>query len=206
MPDIKEQFIEDKKLNKDEMISPYFFSYFMNDYKGCESFFLCFERGKEVFNNLYELYEENESSETIGKNIDDKELKELLTRHIEGINNLLEIDDKTQYNIDEMEIRVLSEEEFENEFNLDDIENDDIIACCSSTMRLYVLPRSHKNPIVEFEEALYQLTLNYNIIFYVLWPLAKIYYIENPYEPYVELWKGGTTPYIINKNLLVAVR
>ena len=38
IPDIKEEFIRDKNLVRNEMISPYFFSYFMDDYKSCEPF------------------------------------------------------------------------------------------------------------------------------------------------------------------------
>ena len=105
-----------------------------------------------------------------------------------------------------MDIKELSEEEFENEYDLGDIENEDIRRCCGQIMRHNVLPKASVNPIVEFEEALYELTFNYNIIFYILWPLGKVDDVENPYKAYVELWKRGIKPYIINKNLLVVVR
>lgn len=52
MPQVKNEFIEDKRLNEDEIISPYFFSYFSDDYMLCKPYFLCFERGEEVFNIL----------------------------------------------------------------------------------------------------------------------------------------------------------
>ena len=44
MPEVKEEFIEDKLCNEDEMISPYLFSYFSDDYMLCKPYFLCFER------------------------------------------------------------------------------------------------------------------------------------------------------------------
>ncbi|AEY65513.1 hypothetical protein [Clostridium sp. BNL1100] len=206
MPSIKAQFIRDKKLNRDEMISPYFFSYFIDDYKRCEPFFLCFESGKEVFDNFYELYGKEEPIITEDKTLNQDELSQLLTKHIYGMNYLLEIGGEETYDIHEMKIKELSEEDFLNQYDSDDIENEDIKGCCSQVMRLNILPDENINPIVEFEEALYELTLDYNLIFYILWPLGKVDDVENPYKPYVELWKKEIKPYIINKNLLVAVR
>ncbi len=206
MPGIKGQFIRDKKVNRDEMISPYFFSYFLDDYKSCKPFFLCFERGKEVFDNLYELYGEDESVKQVNKILDENELTKLLIRYIEGVNYLLEMEGETTYDIHEMEIKELSEEDFLDEYDSVDIENEDIRGCCSQVMRYNILPDGDINPIVEFEEALYELTLDYNLIFYILWPLGKVDDVENPYKAYVELWKMEIKPYIINKDLLVIVR
>lgn len=206
MPGIKVQFIRDKKVNIDEMISPYFFSYFLDNYKNCEPFFLCFERGKEVFDNLYELYGEDRSTEAMDETLHKNELNKLLIRHIEGMNYLLEMEGEPTYDIHEMEIKELSEEDFLDQYATVDIENEDMKGCCSQVMRLNILPDKEINPIVEFEEALYELTLDYNLIFYILWPLGKVDHIENPYNAYVKLWKADIKPYIINKNLLVIVR
>lgn len=85
MPEVKGEFIEDKLCNEDEMISPYFFSYFSDDYMLCKPYFLCFERGEEVFNNFYSLYGDNK---TTSKEMDDDTLKSLLIDRMKGINNL----------------------------------------------------------------------------------------------------------------------
>lgn len=205
MPKIKEQIVRDKKVNKYEMISPYFFSYFMDDYKLCESFF-CFERGKEVFNNLFELYGKSETAESIVKDLNEDELKKLIIKHINGINYLLKMKDEKTYDIRNMEIRELTGEQFEDDYDANDIEDSDIRDSCNEAMIYDVLPKDDENPIAAFDEALYELTLDYNIIYYILWSLGKIDDVDNPYKSYVELWKRGLKPYIIDENLLVVVR
>lgn len=205
MPKIKERFVEDKKVNRDEMISPYFFSYFMDDYKLCEPFF-CFERGKEVFNNLFELYGKSETAESIVKNLNEDELKELIIKHINGINYLLKMEDEKTYDIRNMEIRELTGKQFEDNYYANYIEDSDVRDSCNEAMIYDVLPKDDENPISAFHEALYELTLDYNIIYYILWPLGKIDDVDNPYKGYVELWKRRIKPYIIDKNLLVVVR
>lgn len=203
MQDVKEVFIRDKKLFRNDMISPCFFSYFEDDYKKCEPFFLCFERGKEVFDNFYELYGEDESSEPEDKDITENELKELLARYIYGLNYLLEMEGEAIYNIHEMDIQESNEEDLEDNYDIE--EDTDIGNCCYQSMNHNILSKV-ENPINEFEEALYDLTMDYNLILYILWPLGKVDDVENPYKAYVELWKRGIRPYIINKNLLVVVR
>lgn len=147
MPEIKSQFIRDKKVNRGEMISPYFFSYFMDDYMRCEPFFLSFEKGQEVFDNLYELYGKSKSKEPADKSPDENKLNKLLVRHIDGMNYLLKIADETTYAIHEMEIKELSEEDFEDEYDPEDIEDADIRRCCSQVMRHKILPDEDENPI-----------------------------------------------------------
>ena len=206
MPDIKEVFISDKKVNSREMIPPYFFSYFIEDYKNCEPFFLCFERGKEVFDNLYELYGKNESEELADKNITETELKELITKHINGMNYLLAMKGETIYDIHKMKIEELTEQDFDDKYDAEDIEDAFIRRRCSQIIRHNILPAHQENPIVEFEEALYELTQNSYLIQYILWPLGKVVDVGNPYKAYVELWKRGIEPYIIDEDLLVVVR
>lgn len=201
MPEIKDIFIGDMELNENEIIPSYFFSYFEEDFKECEPFFTCFERGKEVFDNFYELYGDGQFK---SNELDDMENKLLVKKHIEAMNYLLKLDNEETYNI--KNIKEMSEGEFDNEYDRYDIANEEMEFICNRTMRHIILPDAEENFLVELEEALYQVTSDYNLIFYILWPLGKKDDIENPYKAYVELWTRGVKPYIIDKNLAVAVK
>ncbi|EES48950.1 MULTISPECIES: hypothetical protein [Clostridium] len=199
MPKVKNEFIDYKRANRDEMIPPYFFSYFSEDYMLCKPYFLCFERGEEVFNNFYNLFGKNEPT---SKEIDDIILKKLFIKRIEGINDLYKLSNERLYNIQNMKFEKTTYDELSEEYNLHDIEEIDIKDYCSEIMWTKVLPDEKQNPICAFEEALYNLTLEYNIVYYILWPLGKKDNIENPYSPYVELWKKGIKTYVIDENLV----
>ena len=199
MPEVKKEFIEDKLCNKDEMISPYFFSYFSDDYMLCKPYFLCFERGEEVFNNFYSLYGDNK---TISKEMDDDTLKSLLIDRMKGINNLLKLSNKKTYDISNIKFEETTYDEIDEEYDIYDIEEVDIKDYCADIMNMDILPKQTQNPISAFEEALYNLTLDYNIVYYILWPLGKIDDIENPYAAYVRLWENGIKTYVIDENLV----
>lgn len=199
MPQVRDEFIDDKLCNEDEMISPYFFSYFSDDYLKCKPYFLCFERGEDVFNNFFNLYGKNEP---IKKDIDDITLKELIVKHMEGINNIFRLSNQKTYNIAEMKIEESTYECIKKEYDLNNIESIDIKDRCADAMWHDILPNEDENPISAFDEALYNETLDYNIVYYILWPLGKIDYINNPYEAYVKLKQKGVKLYIINRNLV----
>ena len=201
MPEIKDIFIEDMELNGNEIIPSYFFSYFEEDFKECEPFFTCFERGKEVFDNFYELYGDGQFK---SNELDDMENKLLVKKHIEAMNYLLKLDNEETYNI--KNIKEMSEREFNNEYDRYDIDNVDIENRWHNSMWDNILPAEKDNFLMTLVEALYQVTLDYNLIFYILWPLGKKDDVENPYKAYVELWTSGVKPYIIDENLAVAVK
>lgn len=199
MPEVKEEFIEDKLCNEDEMIPPYFFSYFSDDYMLCKPYFLCFERGEEVFNNFYKLYGD---AEPISKEIDDVTLKNLLIKRMEGINDLLKLSNEKIYDISNIKFEETTYDTLKEEYNLHDIEEVEIKDFSSNIMNMDILPDETQNPISAFEEALYNLTLDYNIVYYILWPLGKKDDIENPYTAYIKLWEKGIKTYVINENLV----
>lgn len=201
MPEIKDIFIEDMELNENEIIPPYFFSYFEEDFKECEPFFTCFERGKEVFNNFYELYGDGQFK---SNELDDMENILLVKKHIDAMNYLLKLDNEETYNI--KNIKEMPEREFNNEYDRYDIDNVDIENRWHNSMWDNILPAEKDNFLMTLVEALYQVTLDYNLIFYILWPLGKKDDVENPYKAYVELWTRGVKPYIIDENLAVAVK
>ncbi|HCW52842.1 MAG TPA: hypothetical protein DG753_03690 [Clostridium sp.] len=201
IPEIKDLFIEDMEFNEDEIIPPYFFSYFEEDYKECEPFFTCFERGKEVFDNFYELYgdEPFQPSE-----LDDMKDILLVKKHIEAMNYLLQLSNAKAYNVNH--IKEMSERDFSNKYDIYDIDNVDIENCWQNSMWDNILPKKKDSFLMRLVEALYQVTSDYNLIFYILWPLGKRADVENPYRAYVELWSRGVKPYIIDENLAVAVK
>lgn len=203
MPKIKSEFIKDKRVNKDEMITPYFFSYFSDDYMLCKPYFLCFERGEEVFNNFYSLYGENELT---NNEIDDIELKKLLINRIEGINDLLKLSNEKRYNISNMKFEKTTYDKINEEYDLHNIEEIDIKDYCTDIMWTKILPDERQNPICTFEEALYNLTLDYNIVYYILWPLGKKDDIENPYTAYAKLWEKGIKTYVIDEKLVKYIK
>ena len=203
MPKIKSEFIKDKRVNKDEMITPYFFSYFSDDYMLCKPYFLCFERGEEVFNNFYSLYGENELT---NNEIDDIELKKLLINRIEGINDLLKLSNEKLYNISNMKFEKTTYDKINEEYDLHNIEEIDIKDYCADIMWTKILPDERQNPICTFEEALYNLTLDYNIVYYILWPLGKKDDIENPYTAYAKLWEKGIKTYVIDEKLVKYIK
>ncbi len=199
MPDIREEFIEAKLYNEDEMLSPYFFSYFEEDYKLCKPFFLCFERGEAVFNNFYSLYGTTDSE---SKEINDAKIQTLLRKHMEGMNYLLELRNEKTYTIEEMKFEETTYESLSNEYDFQKIDNGIVLNYITDAMLFNVLPEEEDNPVVAFLEPLYQLTGNYMVIYYILWPLGGNDDLENPFAAYIELWKQGITPYIINDNLV----
>ena len=203
MPKIKSEFIKDKRVNKDVMITPYFFSYFSDDYMLCKPYFLCFERGEEVFNNFYSLYGENELT---NNEIDDIELKKLLINRIEGINDLLKLSNEKRYNISNMKFEKTTYDKINEEYDLHNIEEIDIKDYCTDIMWTKILPDERQNPICTFEEALYNLTLDYNIVYYILWPLGKKDDIENPYTAYAKLWEKGIKTYVIDEKLVKYIK
>lgn len=199
MPDIKEEIIEDRHRYEDEMISPYFFSYFEDDYMKYKPFFSCFKRGEEVFNNFYSLYGDNDS---IRDDINEVTLKTLLIKRMEGINNLLKMANKKTYDISNIRFEETTYDILDKEYDLSDIEEIDIKDYCADIMWDEILPDETINPISAFEEALYNLTLDYKIVYYILWPLGKKDDIENPYAAYVKLWENRIETYVINENLV----
>lgn len=205
MPEVREVFIEDKEDDEDEMIPIYFFSYFEDDIKECEPFFTCFERGKEVFNNFYSIYGSDNDED---KTLDDEQIIDLVKKHIEGMKYLLELNDNDTYDFDNMEIKLLSKEEYIQNKNSEDIniEDNDIRNECSDSMLDNVLPEEEENPISAFHEALYEKTQNYYILYYILWPLGKIDDISNPFDAYKKLWENNIEIHLLSKDLMVAVK
>lgn len=149
MPEVKGEFIEDKLCNEDEMISPYFFSYFSDDYMLCKPYFLCFERGEEVFNNFYSLYGDNK---TTSKEMDDDTLKSLLIDRMKGINNLLKLSNKKTYDISNIKFEETTYDTLKEEYDIYDIEEVDIKDYCADIMNMDILPEETQNPISAFED------------------------------------------------------
>lgn len=165
----------------------------------CKPYFLCFERGEDVFNNFYNLYGD---SEPTSKEIDDTTLKKLLVKHLEGINNILKLSNEKIFNIADMKFEKTNYDCIKQEYDLHNIESVEIKDKCVDIMWNNILPREDENPIFAFEQALYNETLDYNIVYYILWPLGKIDNISNPYEAYVKSRQKGVQVYIINERLV----
>lgn len=203
MPKIKKEIIIDKKNNESEMIPPYFLEYFSENYMQCKPYFLCFERGEEVFNNFYSLYGGNE---LISKDVDNVTLESLLVKRMEEINSLLELSGEEPYDISKIKFEETTYDILNKEYDLSDIDEVDIKDCFDDTMTFDILPNETENPIVAFEETLYNLTSDYNLVYYILWPLGKKDDIANPFETYVKLWEKGIKIYVINKNLVKYIK
>lgn len=206
MPDVMEDFVEDKELDMDEMIPSYFFSYFEDDYRKCEPFFTCFEDGKAVFDNFYGIYGETGSNDG-DKITDDEQILELMKKHIEGMKYMTGLNDKQYYDFDSMQLMVVSKEEFIQNEKFNDIkEEGGLRSELSAAMLDYILPEEEDTPICAFYEALYEQTQNYYISYYILWPLSLIKNKGNPFESYKILWENNISVYLVDENLMIAVR
>ncbi|MBD5135762.1 MAG: hypothetical protein HDT39_07355 [Lachnospiraceae bacterium] len=207
MPEVKEDFVEHKKLDMDEMIPIYFFSYFQDDYRKCEPFFTCFEGGKAVFDNFYGIFGNKDSNDS-DKNLDDEQIMKLVKKHIEGMKYLIEeLNDKEYYDFDSMQILIMSREEFnQNERFKNSNEDGGLMDEASDSMLDNILPEEEDNPIMAFHEALYEQTLDYYILYYILWPLGMIKNKNNPFEAYKKLSDNGIHVCLVDQNLMVAVR
>ncbi|MDE6253230.1 MAG: hypothetical protein K2M78_11480 [Lachnospiraceae bacterium] len=206
MPDVMEDFVEDKELDMDEMIPSYFFSYFEDDYRKCEPFFTCFEGGKAVFDNFYGIYGDTGSNDG-NKITDDEQILELLKKHIEEMKYMTELNDNQYYDFDSMQLMVVSKEEFIKNEKLRDIKKEEGLRSeLSAAMIDYILPEEEDNPICAFYEALYEQTQNNYILYYILWPLSLIKNKSNPFESYKILWENNISVYLVDENLMIAVR
>lgn len=200
MPEIKNQMEVDKLNNKDEVISPYFFSYFYDDYEKCRDFFLCCEEGADVFNNFNEIY--GKSNNALNK-LNEEQIINLAKEYFTGINNLLLAADEEPYDIENMEIKICSENEFEEEYDYDEVENGDMERLCNQIVRHSMMKSENENFLANMEEPLYQLSGNYNLIYYILWPISHYKNFESPYKAYIELWKRNLKPILVDEDLLV---
>lgn len=206
MPDVMEDFVEDKRYNMDETISPYFFTYFEEDYKKCEPFFTCFEGGKAVFDNFYGIYGDS-SSNNNEKITDDEQILDLMKKHIEGMKYLTELNDEQYYDFDSVQIMVVTKEEYlQNEKFRKSGKDRGLRSEISSAMLDYILPEEEDNPISAFFEALYYHTQDYRISYYILWPLSLIKNKNNPFAAYEKLWENNISVYFVDENLMIAVR
>lgn len=210
MPDVMEDFIEDKALDMYETIPSYFFSYFEINFEGdyykkCEPFFTCFEGGKAVFDNFYGIYGDTASDDR-DKITDDEEILELMKKHIEGMKYMTGLNDEQYYDFDSMQIMVVSKEEYLKNEKLRDKEGGGLRSEISAAMLDYILPEEEDNPICAFYEALYEQTQDSYIRYYILWPLSLIKNKSNPFEPYKILWENNISVYLVDKNLMIAVK
>lgn len=229
-PELKEVWAKDIK-GQAESIPEYFLTgYWADDYfekyADYEPFFSCIDRGKEVFDLFYEFCggndrteeEEREAIEKAKENsktkLSDEEIKEIVGRYIDGINFFLKLNEDNKYelgiegtyDINQMEIKRLSWEELEEQYDdLHSIDAGELKEYIFEAMDDMVLPDWEENILLELNEPLYQYFENYNNVYYVLWPLGKRDDIENPFKPYLELWGKNMEPFIINKNLIVVV-
>lgn len=210
MPDVKEDFIEDKAQDMDEMIPSCFFHYFdqyYEDYKECEPFFTCFEGGKAVFDNFYGIYGDTDSNGE-DKITHDEQIMELMKKHIKGMKYMTELNDEQYYDFDSMQIMVVSKEEYIQNKNLkyNIKEEGGLRSEISSAMLEYVLPEEEDNPISAFYEALYEQTQDDYIQYYILWPLSGKSNDENPFSAYKKLWENNISVYLVDENLMIAVK
>lgn len=204
MPDVKESFIED--YDESEPVSEYFFEY-LGSYKEYEPFFTCCERGEEVFKLFYGIFggydNEQENAEPKPKaKMSEERINELLEKHITGMNYFLDNIYLAGYNFADMQVVKMSRNDFENKYDKYEIADADINGYYTD----FMFDETNNNPLGMFVEPFYALTLNYETIFYFLWPLIKEDAVENPFMAYVELYQEDMRPYIIDEKLIVLVQ
>ncbi len=219
MPDIKEQFMEDKELNEYNTVPEYFFSYF-EKLKDSEPFFTCFEGGQGVFDNFYELYgswddeEDEEEEDDDDSELSDDEILELVKKHIESLKYFLSVIDldrhdygKDYFDFDNVEVKIMNSDEYAQiSDEVDKYRDKNVRNLCSDAMLDKILPNEDDNPIMAFDDALFEQTQNDYILYYILWPLGGIKDIENPFAPYEKLWEYGVDIRFVSKNLIAVVR
>lgn len=232
--DLKDYFIEEGIVIEDEMedaVPEYFFTYcydmFFEKYLDYKPFFTCFEKGEEVFKNFYKIYGQSydlgEEKEKLG-DVTDEQLKKILARYIDGLKYFKTLA-KEEYkcevetlqswgdglrDIAQMEIKRVTNKEFEEQYpalyDQDPYEDHySIWEEIGDMLDEIVWPETEENFLTNFMEPLYQLLEDYNLIYYILWPIAKREDIENPFTPFVELNERGMEVYIADENTLVVV-
>lgn len=231
MPDLKEYFIEQAEYYDDcfEGVPESFFTgcyeLYFESYKEYEPFFTCFERGKEVFENFYEAWG---SSEDICNECDEQEwekikqehkkakaelisdetkLKEIAKRYIDGINYILSLDDEEGYDFEQMNVRILKWEEFKEEYDTDEMQDiyDELKDKIADIVDDEVFPDYEDNFLLTIGiDALPDISVN-NVYLddYILWPIAKIDDVENPFRPYYELWEYGIDIYVTDDEIIM---
>lgn len=227
MPEMKEYFIEQAQIDEffDGVPDSFFtgcYELYFKSYKDYEPFFTCFKRGKEVFENFYEAFgfndlnddeyekylQEREKSKLELK-LNETKLKEIAKRYIKGINNIMASEDEEVYDFEEMSVRILEQEEFEEDYDTDGMQDlyfeleeeiEDIL-----DDNFFPDYEDSENFLLNLStNALPEFTGNNRFIAnYILWPMAETNDMENPFRPFFELWKYDIKLYITDDEILI---
>lgn len=209
---LKELFEKQWEGDAQEPIPPYLFHAFRpKQYDVLEGLFLPFAHGREIFAKLKEVFditaEYGDTSSayfTIQKQeIPIEELQEAARGYISSMNQILsECKDVSFVDIEHIEIKVMSRQAFEKDYNVYEIKENDL-----SDMRVDwlsgLLPNAEENPLVLFHEALYYMACEYDLAGYINWSLSGRREEENPFSAFFTLWKQGYKPWIVNEHLVV---
>ncbi|SHJ92889.1 hypothetical protein SAMN02745163_02850 [Clostridium cavendishii DSM 21758] len=217
--DLKEMFLEQESIDMygDEPIPTFFLHYFRpNKYKKLEEFFSPFPHGNEMYNKLKMIYDvtadnyENDDGSISGyfipkqdKTISNIELQKIALKYAESINDILgDLDETSLINYDNLEINIISRNEFDEKYDYDDILECELYDLKGDWF-IDLKSEISKNPLTFFAEPLYHIACDYNVARYIMWPLAEKHDMNNPFEAYVTLWKHGYEPSFVNNKLLI---
>ncbi len=214
--ELKEMFAEQNEMDEVELVPPFFFHYFRPDnYELLKEYFVGFKNGMTMYENVKEIFEATKDNyiheDTVmayfipkNKEVSEENLMKLSQEYIEQSNYILEENKEQKYDFTQLEIRKMTEDEFEKKFDYYDIDECELHDLIGDWMR-DELPDEDDCPLVLFYEALYQIACDYNISHYILWPLLGIDN-KNPFSAYIKLWKFGYTPRIVSDKLMVLVK
>lgn len=212
-------FQEQKEMDHygDEPVPPYFFHYFRPDrYEAMKGFFIDFENGIEMYEYIKEIFEATKNNYKHGdsvsayfvpqkQDVSKEKLFEIASEYISQLNWILNENAEETYDFEKMDIKELTEKEFREQYDYENIDECDL-HCIKGDWIIDMLPDIENNPLSMFSEALYQMACDYDISYYISWPLVGRKDCINPFIAYVQLWKLGYRPWVVDKSMIVMTK
>ena len=218
-PNLKKLFLDQEKedVYGEAPVPPYFFHYFRpNNYDAFKGLFVPFKNGKEMFKRIKEIYEltkEDYKPQLDGsftyfkkerdKNITTEQIASLVLKCIQSLNMILkDYGQELRIREDDIEVHIMDKGTFDKMYDPDETLEADIWILVQE-WDVQLEPDKEKNPLVFFNEALYQIAADYGVAKYISWPLKGRRDIEDPYKGYFDIWKLGYMLRIVNPECII---